>query len=144
MKLKLLSLCVGLTILLCGSVLSANFYQAADIKNLPLKFKPGTSSATVTGSVKGYTVNDYKFRASGGQTLKAKLTSKNDSLYFLVLEGAKQSEGEALAAEPRPVDLTEWQGTLPNDGEYIIRVYLYRNEARRGKVAPYSLNVTIN
>jgi hypothetical protein len=126
-----------------SAVINANVDPAQGIKTIPLKFKPGTSSATVTGSVKGDATNDYKFKASGGQTLTVKLTSKNSSLYFNILPAERQQDGVALEAEPRPVEVTEWQGKLPEDGEYIIRVYLVRAAARRGSVASYSLRVEI-
>ena len=144
MKFRLLSIYAGLTLLLCVSAISASVIQGSDIKTIPIKFKPGASSATVTGSVKGYAVNDYKFRASGGQTLKVKLTSKSTSVFFNVLPAENQSTGEALNIEPRPIQQTEWQGSLPKDGEYIIRVGMPRSEARRGKTFSYSLKVEIN
>lgn len=139
--------CVALSTLLYGVLVAVDCKSAQelkDVKTIPLKFKPGETSATVSGSVKGYLTNDYKFRAKGGQTLKAKLTSKNSSLYFNILGGEHQNDGVALELEPRPVSVTEWQGKLPKDDDFVIRVYLYRSAARRGTTASYSLSVEIN
>lgn len=146
MKIKSLLVSLSLFLVVCNVAIEANNktkYQDSKPQTLPLKFKPGTSSVTVTGSVKGYNIKDYKFRASGGQAIKIKLTSKNTFCYFNVLPAENQSTGEALAGDPRPAGVTEWQGNLPKDGEYIIRVYLVRAEARRKGVADYSLNVEI-
>jgi len=143
MKLRMLVISAAVALVFFNSVISSNVNAAQGIKTIPLRFKPGASSATVAGSVKGRDTIDYKFKASGGQMLDVKLTSKSSSLYFNILPAEKQQEGVALDVEPRPVEVTEWKGKLPEDGEYVIRVYLVRAVARRGAVASYSLRVEI-
>jgi hypothetical protein len=137
------SILAGLTLVVFGSFNSASVLQGSAIKTIPLNFKPGATSTTVTGAVKGGAIFDYKFKGSGGQSLKATLTTKSTSLYFNLLAAEKQQTGEALEIEPRPIEQTEWQGDLPKDGEYVIRVYLNRSAARRGAAANYSLRVEI-
>lgn len=130
--------------MLTGSVApAAALNQADEIKTVPIRFRPGASSATVSGSVKGYATVDYVLKANGGQTMSVALKSRSTSLYFNILPGENKGTGEALNAEPRPVEVTNWSGELPGDGEYIIRVYQVRATARRGATAAYSLTVSI-
>ncbi len=85
MRIKSSLFSLSLLLLVCSVALEARNlakFQAPKPQTIPLKFKPGTSSATVPGSVKGDATKDYKFGASGGQTIKIKLTSKNSGLYF--------------------------------------------------------------
>jgi hypothetical protein len=69
------------------------------------------------------------------------MSSNNTFLYFNVLNGASQ---EALFVGEREAETHTWTGTLPSDGDYMIRVYLVRAEARRGGKAPYTFTVAIN
>lgn len=143
MKNRLFAVGVALMLVLFGTGSAARVTQGQGIKTIPVKFKPGTTATTVTGSIKGDGTYDYKFGASGGQSLKIKLISKSTSLYFNLLPAENQKTGEALDVEPRTIEQTEWQGKLPKDGEYIVRVYLNRNAARRGASANYSLQIEI-
>lgn len=109
-------------------------------KRIVVKFKPGTSGATYNNSVTGYGTVDFAFRASAGQTLAAKLTTSNSSLYFVISKsGATDSVNDSAR------DATEWSGELPETGEYVVRVYLFRNAARRTKSpVKFSLRLDIN
>ena len=108
---------------LCATV------SPAQIKRVNVKFRPGSSSGTYLNTVTGYGSVDYYIQASAGQELSVKLNSVNTFLYFVVLRDLKSME--ALADGAR--EATEWSGRLPNDGTYIVRVYLVRAEARRNK-----------
>jgi hypothetical protein len=50
-----------------------------------------------------------------------------------------ESIAGSMEAEPN-----RWSGELPSDGDYTIRVYLMRNEARRDGNAHYSVDISIS
>ncbi len=67
------------------------------------------------------------------------LKSKNPSLYFNVI--APNASDEAIFIGSTSGDT--YKDYLPESGTYTIRVYLMRNAARRGEVAPFTLNTRI-
>ncbi len=73
--------------------------------------------------------------------MNAKLTSSNKFLYFLIIRDPENPE--AIADDAR--DTTKWSGQLPEDGTYIVRVFLVRAEARRNKTpVKFSLRISVN
>jgi len=105
-----------------------------------IQFKSGSNSGTVSGSVKGYDMASYLFGAKAGQAVTIRLSSKNRFLYFNLVDPATSN---TVPGAPSPGTVTEWSGTLPKSGDYQIDVFLMRNEARRGKTAPFTLDLTI-
>lgn len=103
-----------------------------------VSFKPGTSSATLRGSIKGYETVDYLLGARAGQTMSVTLETDNLASYFNVLPPGTEA---AIAAGSQLGN--KWSGELPADGEYTIRVYLMRSAARRNESAKYTLSVGI-
>ncbi|MBL8180859.1 MAG: PPC domain-containing protein [Blastocatellia bacterium] len=101
----------------------------AQSKRINVKFAKGATSGTYSNAVMGYGSADFYVNAKGGQQMSAKLTSSNKSLYFLIIRDP--ANPEAIADDAR--DATNWSGELPEDGTYIVRVFLFRNEARRNK-----------
>lgn len=101
---------------------------AAQNKKINVSFKAGTTNANYSSTVSKYDSVDYYITAKSGQKISVKLTAANTSLYFLV---TKAGGVEAIADDAR--DATEWSGELPEDGNYIVRVYLFRNAARTNK-----------
>jgi len=101
----------------------------AQTKRIDVKFRKGTSSGTYSNTVTGYGSADFYVNAKGGQEMSAKLTSANKSLYFLVIRDP--ASPVAIADDAR--DAINWTGELPDDGTYIVRVFLVRAEARRNK-----------
>ncbi len=116
---------------------SATFAQT---KRINVKFAKGASSGTYSNTVTGYGSADFYVNAKGGQKMSAKLTSSNRFLYFLVIRDPKNPE--AIADDAR--DATNWTGELPEDGNYIVRVFLVRAEARRNKTpVRFSLRIGV-
>lgn len=111
-----------------------------DEKIKRIEFKPGASSGSAKGTVKGYDRNDHVFRAKKGQKLSVKLKTSSTFAYFNVSDKA---DGFALEMDPRPLDVTTWDAAAPKDGDYYVRVYLVRAEARRDGKADYTLEVAI-
>ena len=77
--------------------------------------------------------------ASAGQTLKVKLKTSNASNNFNILPPG--SEDDAIYNVS--IEGTSYTGKLQQSGEYKIRVYLMRNDARRNATANYTLTVSI-
>lgn len=120
-------------ILLCATV------SAAQSKRVDVKFRAGASSGTYANTVTGYGTTDFYVKALAGQQFSARLTSSNRFLYFVVLKNAETVE--AVSDDAR--EQTEWAGSLPEDGTYVVRVYLVRAEARRNK-RPVRFKLDIN
>jgi hypothetical protein len=127
-----LALATGLAV--AGASLAAD-----GIESRPLQFAKGASSATVKGSIAGRQTIDYKLRAKAGQTMKVSLKSGNTGLAFNVLP-----PGSKDVAIEGAIELQDWSGALPADGEYTVRTYLNRAAARRGEKASYTLTVAID
>jgi hypothetical protein len=131
---------VGRLIMACVLVASSLWAFAADsIETKQVHFAKGTSSATLKGSIKGYTIVDYKLGAKAGQTMKVRLKTSNSASYFNVLPPG--SKDAAIFVGSTSGD--EWTGSLPSDGKYTVRVYLMRSAARRNETADYTLTVGI-
>lgn len=112
--------------------------RADDIKSQTVRFAPGSSSATLKGSIRGYQSIDYILRARAGQTLSVTLATRHGANYFNVLP-----PGSEAGLFNGSTGGNEWTGTLPADGEYRVRVYLMRSAARRNETANYTLTVGI-
>lgn len=103
-----------------------------------VQFARGTSSATLHGNIHGYDTVDYVLGARGGQTLNVRLQPTNASAYFNI---TKQGADEALFVGSTSGNA--FTGRLPSSGDYVVRVYLMRNAARRDEHANYSLTVGV-
>jgi hypothetical protein len=126
------------TVVIAGVAASSAAGLAQGIRQERVTFKPGTASATITGSVKGDETVDYILRARAGQTMRVGLKTSNGANYFNVLPPGS----EAAIAIGANVG-NQWSGALPADGEYRIRVFLMRSAARRNETAKYTLSVGI-
>lgn len=117
----------------------AAFPSAAFAASQTVQFAKGADSATLKGSVVGDRFMDYKLRANAGQTMTVDLAASNPSLYFNVLPPGSND----VAIYNSSTASNQWTGRLDQSGDYTIRVYLFRNEARRGTKATYTLKVGI-
>jgi hypothetical protein len=84
-----------------------------------VQFKPGTSSATVEGSIAGYQSVDYVLNVRAGQTLNASPATKNTATYFNVLEPGQREEAIFIGSTSG----NQFEGKLERSGDYRIRVY---------------------
>jgi hypothetical protein len=133
-RVVVISLGIFVGILLCA------IDTSAQTKRVNVRFRTGTTGGSYSNTVSGYATVDFYLQARGGQNLKATLTSNNDFLYFVILRGS--GNGEAVADDAREV--TTWNGTLPANGTYVVRVFLVRAEARRNKKpVPFTLRLDI-
>jgi len=125
MKTKLL---ISVVILLAGT--AAVFAQhGGKAEPNEIKFAPGKSSATLTGSLANHQEMEYSFTARAGQTVYLKCGSEFDFRLHL----------------PDSDFDTEWnKGTdsfeLPADGEYMLSVRKRLTKIRRAR---FALTITI-
>ncbi len=138
-----------LTIMLAVSalMLAHPMVQAQDIRTEAVRFPAGSSGALLSGRITGRDSVSYTLAAEAGQVMNVALTSANTSLYFNVYEPGRGPGDEALAVSeivgPMVPDMNKFSATLPTSGTYTVSVYLYRNAARDGQTADYSLDLSI-
>lgn len=133
-----------LFILLASTLLAATIpAQSAtdpDQRIVQLQFAKGASSATTKGTLSGRHYIDYRLRAAAGQTLKVGMQASNRMTYFNILPPG--STGEAMFAEGDGE--RHFDGQLPTDGVYTIRVYLIRAAARRNERSSFTLSAALS
>lgn len=106
-----------------------------------VSFARGAMSATIKGTLKGDGDVDYLVRAAAGQTLRVELKASHGQNNFNVLP-----PGSTNVAMYSSRDTGErfYEGVLPADGDYTIRVWLDRPAARRHESSKYTLTVGIS
>jgi hypothetical protein len=126
------SIKVRLTALFFATLLAATCAFAAQ-KGLTkrVRFPRGRTTAVLKNSVVRGTVDRYLLGARKGQQIIVHITSVENNAVFDIYT----PQGGTLAGEGE--DSTDWSGTLPQDGDYIIEV-----GGTRGN-ATYTLEVTI-
>lgn len=97
-------------------------------------FAKGTTSATVTGTIKSYEYCNHVLRANEGETLRVWLSGAHRDRAIVVIRNAVDSSD--LSPDGEPI-------TLPTTGPYTIRVLMYRTFARRGLTVRYSLRIQV-
>ena len=104
----------------------------------PLRFTPGTNTASVNGQLKGpnETARDYIVQSVPGATLDVSLRTSSKETFFSVLT----PYGETLYTSQGD-QRTAWNGRLIDGGNYRVRVFLDPAAASQGRGATYTLNV---
>lgn len=111
----------------------------SDIRTERVHFKPGATSAAVQASIKGYETVDYIVGARTGQSMNVSMATKHTGAYFNIL-----APGETeVAMFNGSIGQNQYEGVLPESGDYRIRVYMVRAAARRNEVANYRLEIII-
>ena len=114
-----------------------------DIRQVEVHFPAGSTGTALSGKVTGRESISYLIGAEAGQRMDVKLTSRSTSLYFNLYTPGRGPGDEALASGEMTPELNQFTGTLPASGIYTVSVYLYRNAAREGKSADFTLEVSI-
>jgi hypothetical protein len=102
----------------------------------PVKFAPGSDSASLKGDIQGMDRDIYPITAKAGQTMQVKVTNKRKLVLFHIQKPGKEEAYLPKAGEED--DATEWKGVLPASGTYKIIV-----GAMRGDDTSYVLDVRI-
>ena len=123
--LKRLALAAALTV----AALPAVAQMTAEVK-----FQPGNYGSMVSGTITGDEYFDYVLGAKGGQELFAELQAEVDAL---------MADYYGVAIYNGSVNGNTARITLPEDGDYTIRVYLMGNDRDTGKTVGYNLDLSI-
>jgi hypothetical protein len=120
MKAKTIRSSAGLQSLVITIILTVSF-NAALAKGVTkrIRFARGSSSAVVEGAVIRGDMDRYILGARAGQEMTVSITSEEDNAVFHIYRpGAKKG----LEGAGEDQDATEWSGSLPVSGDYIIVV----------------------
>lgn len=134
---RALILVAGLSVLCAPPAL-----PAADAERVvkDVRFAKGSSSAVLKGRITGDQYADYRLQAGAGQRLEASLKAGNRANYFNVLPPGSEDTAMFIGSTGGE----RFAGLLPDDGVYVLRVYLMRNEARRKHASDYTLTVSVS
>ncbi len=128
-------------ILLSALLIVAGPLLARDeIRTERVHFKHGATSAVVEDSIKGYQTVDYVLGARKGQSMNVSMATDNGANYFNILAPGENE----VAMFNGSISGNQYEGTLPANGDYKVRVYMMRSAARRDEVAKYRLEMIIN
>lgn len=127
-----------LAVLLLGAPAAVTLAEDA-IRTEIVHFKHGESGATIEGRIKGYETVDYVLGAAAGQTMNVSMATKHTATYFNILA---PGETEVAMFNGSMAD-NQFEGPLPESGDYKIRVYMMRSAARRDEVAEYRLEMIV-
>lgn len=105
----------------------------------PVVFAPGQSSAQIKGRIVGRAFVDHTLRAAAGQRMTVQFKGSNSANDFNLM--APGASAEAMASGESLQN--KYDGILPDDGVYTLRVYLHRAAARRGESSRYEMNVSV-
>jgi len=135
---RLMVAMVGLTLCLVGAPLAAD----DEIHEERVEFAAGESGASVEGSIVGYGSAQYTLGAAAGQTMRVELMTEHTATYFNVwAPGTKPGEDAAMFIGS--TSGSEFEGELPEDGDYMVQVYMMRSAARRDEQADFTLEFEI-
>jgi heat shock protein HslJ len=105
----------------------------------PVRFAKGKTATVIKDRIVGRHYIDYTLRAGAGQRMTVSLKGSNRANYFNLLppdsSGPAMVRGELLD--------NKFDGLLPDDGVYTIRVFLYRAAARRNEASDFALSVGV-
>jgi hypothetical protein len=103
-----------------------------------IQFGPGETAVTLTGQLQPQGMDVYTLAAQAGQQMTVMLTVPNDEARITVLDG----QGSYLDGQ---MSTTFWQGTLPQTGDYVIRVFAGETapSAGSGQAVSYTLQIII-
>lgn len=130
-----------LTIVLIISLLLTEAYADETVKTQTVHFDKGSNGTTIKGKIQGYESYNYTLSAKAGQTMKVDLKTQHLATYFNIYAPGKAPGDEAMFIGT--TGGLGYKGTLPDDGRYIIQVFMMRSAARRNEVANYNLSVVI-
>lgn len=105
----------------------------------PVQFERGTNSTTIESSIAGYTIVDYVLGARHGQYMNASMANDNGANYFNILAPGENQ----VAMFNGSINGNQYEGILPESGDYKVMVYVMRSAARRNEVANYRLEIII-
>lgn len=129
----------SLTLLLVSVALSVADVAASHaqtIRNETVARQALAEGTVVRGNITGDETVDYLVTTDAGQQLSVDLMSTNTSLYFNVLP---QNSDDAIFVGSISGNVADLP--IATAGNYVVRVYLMRNAARRNETVAYTLGI---
>ncbi|TLD44628.1 MAG: hypothetical protein FAZ92_03110 [Accumulibacter sp.] len=105
----------------------------------PVQFGKGSNSTVIGARIVGRQYIDYELRAGAGQRMTVSLEGSNGATYFNLLPPAAHDAAMAIGEQIG----NRFDGLLPDDGVYTVRVFLYRAAARRNEVSDFTLAIGV-
>lgn len=99
-------------------------------------FPAGATGTTVRGSVKGKGYIDYRLMVSNNQVMRVRLIP--ESVYFNVLPPGSADEAIFIGS----LEGSEFSGTLPLSGNYVIRVYQMGAAADENRTKSFTIQIS--
>jgi len=130
---------VAFLLALVACVASLPALAETDVRSERVQFQANTSGTTIKAKIKGRETVDYLLGARAGQILSVTLETDHNANYFNVIPPDSENEAVFVGSS----EGNRYEGKLDLDGDWKIRVYLYRAAARRGETAAYTLTVSI-
>lgn len=119
-------------------------FAADAVKQVPVHFAKGATSASVQGAIKGYDSVEYLVVARAGQELEATVSGSSNANLNVYPPAGTGEDGAALAPDTQYGKAsTIYRVRLPADGEYRLQVYQPRAAARRGTTSKFSLKIQV-
>lgn len=112
---------------------------ASDRRVVPVPLVPGQTSLVIRGRIKGREHIDHRVTALAGQRLSLRLESSNHASSFILLPPGSSAEAMASGA----LLGNRYEGVLPADGVYTVRVFLMRSAARRHESSRFDLSLSL-
>jgi hypothetical protein len=117
--------------------------QDPPIRTEEVRFDAGATGTSLSGQITGREFVTYTLGAEAGQRMTISLASSNTAAYFNLYEPGRGPGDEALAIGEMLPEINRFDGILPTSGVYTVSVFLYRNAARDGETADYTLDISI-
>jgi hypothetical protein len=104
-----------------------------------VRFANGSTGTVLKGKIEGRETVDYKITAKAGQSMIVELTSDKTTNYFNLLPPGSE---EAIFIGSTVGN--RFEGKLPKDGEYTVRLYLMGKAMSSGLQASYTLSLNVS
>lgn len=104
-----------------------------------VQFAKSTTAAVLRGKVTGRQYIDYQVQANAGQHMTVSLKGSSSANYFNLLPPGSAAQAMAMGE----LSNNRFDGLLPDDGTYTVRMFLYRAAARRGETSAFTLSVGV-
>lgn len=106
----------------------------------PVRFAKGASEARIRDRIVGRRYVDYQLNAHAGQRMTVSLEGGNAANYFNLLP----PDSPAAAMAIGELSGNRFDGLLPDDGVYTVRVFLLRAAGRRNEASDYRLSIGVS
>ena len=131
---KKLSIVFGMMMIFAVAAIGTSAQSKVDVR-----FQKGKTIGYYNGAIRGRQYIDYVLRAKGGQTLRVVFAKSTGApVYFNV---ARLGSEVAISDDARQSQ--SFKGQLPEDGAYIVRVYMDKADRIRNATARFRIGFSI-